>query len=72
MSETPNRCPHCGVFYYDAEHICVVYNEEHHCPVCDAPSVFVTVAAPGTGAGWTCRNGHYEGTCRELTPEEVR
>lgn len=38
---------------------------------CSEPTVFVRIAAPGTGCGNECRAGHYDGTCRELTPEEV-
>ena len=38
---------------------------------CSEPTVFVQIAAPGTGSGYSCRAGHYTGTCRELTPEEV-
>jgi hypothetical protein len=39
---------------------------------CNEPTVFVQIAAPGTGSGRECLGGHYVGTCRELTPEEVR
>jgi hypothetical protein len=38
---------------------------------CGAPTVFVMIAAPGTGQGRSCARGHYVGTCRELTIEDV-
>jgi ribosomal protein S27AE len=65
------QCPDCGVMTSNAGHICVEYDASHPCPKCGAPSVFVHIAAPGTGSGWSCKNNHYDGTCRELTVEDV-
>jgi len=67
----PTKCDRCGVYHFNAEHVCVEYDAEHPCGECGAPSVFVFIAAPGTGSGWECKNGHYDGTCRELTLADV-
>lgn len=74
QAEGPRRCPSCANYYYGAEHTCIEYDAANPCsvPGCEAPTVWVSVAAPGTGSGRTCKAGHYVGTCRELTAEEVR
>jgi hypothetical protein len=38
---------------------------------CGLPTVHTVIAAPGTGRGYSCTAGHYIGTCRELTIEDV-
>ena len=68
----PRRCASCGVYTYNAEHICIEYDASRPCETCGAPTVGVTIAAPGTGSGRSCPAGHYHGTCRELTLAEVR
>lgn len=70
------RCPECNLYggqYIDGRHLCTVYDG----PVCatagcDEPTVFVTVAAPGTGSGRECRAGHFHGRSRIMTLGEVR
>lgn len=67
-------CPDCKLWggqWVDGRHLCTVYDGPP-CETCGAPTVFVTVAAPGTGSGRTCRVGHFHGTCRELTIDDVR
>jgi hypothetical protein len=49
----------------------VQYDDQFPCEVCGAPTVFVFIAAPGTGQGRSCKNNHYVGTCRELTIGDV-
>lgn len=65
------QCDNCGVMTSNESHTCVQYDPNHPCPECGAPSVFVFVAAPGTGSGWSCKNGHYDGTNRELTIADI-
>jgi hypothetical protein len=65
------QCPDCEVYTSNADHLCVEYDPAHPCADCGAPSVFVFISAPGSGSGWSCKNGHYDGTCRELTLEDV-
>jgi hypothetical protein len=53
------------------------YSVEYDGPTCETqgcsePTVFVVVAAPGTGRGHTCKAGHFHGTSRELTIGDVR
>lgn len=67
----PRQCERCGAYTSNADHICVEYTDAHPCETCGADTVFVTVAAPGTGRGYSCRNGHYHGTCRELMLGDV-
>lgn len=71
-SETMSRTS--GSYTSNADHVCVEYEPEHPCETegCDEPTVFVSIAAPGTGSGRTCKAGHFHGTCRELTAAEVR
>ena len=69
--EGATYCAGCNAYYFNATHICVPYDPASPCVTCGAAMVTQTVAAPGVGAGRQCRNGHYHGTCRELTPEEV-
>lgn len=38
---------------------------------CGQPTIFVSIAAPGSGQGRVCTYNHYVGTCRELTIEDV-
>lgn len=64
-------CADCGVNTSNHDHVCVEYDAGHPCRDCGAPSVFVFIAAPGSGSGWTCKNGHYDGTVHELTLEDV-
>lgn len=69
----PAECPSCHVTTSNGPmHLCVEYDDAHPCSVCGAGTVFVMIAAPGTGSGRECANGHYVGTCRELTIDEVR
>lgn len=74
VEEADNRrlCPDCGVMTSNADHECIVYDESVPCETCGAGTVFVFIAAPGTGSGHHCANGHYHGTCRELTLDDVR
>lgn len=66
------KCADCGVTHSNGDaHLCTRYSDAHPCETCGAPSTFVFIAAPGVGSGWQCKNGHYDGTCRELTLEEV-
>jgi hypothetical protein len=65
------QCDSCGFWTSNEDHLCVEYDAAHPCFKCGAPSVFGFIAAPGTGSGWTCKNGHFDGTVRELTPAEV-
>lgn len=62
----------CGVWTSNEEHFCVPYSSKRPCTTCGADTVFVTIGAPGTGSGYSCRNGHYDGTVRELSAAEVR
>jgi hypothetical protein len=74
MSDRPIRqCPDCGVYTSNADHTCVPYDPNYPCqtPGCGAPTVFVFISPPGVGQGRSCKNGHYHGTNRELTIEEV-
>jgi hypothetical protein len=65
------QCPDCGVYTSNDDHTCIEYTDAHPCETCGADTVFVMIAAPGTGQGYSCRNGHYHGTNRELTREDV-
>ena len=66
------QCESCGVHHRNGpRHECVRYDVSHPCEKCGAPTVFVMIAAPGVGQGRECKNGHYVGTCRELTLAEV-
>ena len=49
----------------------IQYTDEHPCVECGAPTIFVMIAAPGVGQGYECKNGHYDGTWRELTLADV-
>jgi len=71
MSTQPRRCSDCGAHTYNPEHICIRYDESEPCSDCGAGTIHVHIAAPGTGSGRSCANGHYHGTCRELQPWEV-
>ena len=64
-------CRECGVTTSNPDHRCVAYDPAHPCETCGAPTVFVLIGAPGVGQGYSCRNGHYHGTCRELTLWDV-
>jgi hypothetical protein len=64
------QCPDCKVFTSNRDHQCVKYDGPP-CQTCSAPTVFVHIAAPGTGQGYSCQNGHYHGTNRELTIQDV-
>ncbi len=66
-----NQCESCGVWTSNADHICVEYDPAVPCTTCGAGTVFTTVAAPGTGSGRACANGHYDGSARELSRAEV-
>jgi len=66
-----HQCDKCGVWTSNEDHACVQYEPEHPCVTCGAPTVFVVIAAPGTGSGRSCENGHYDGSCRELTVADV-
>jgi len=55
-----HQCPDCGVYYSNDHHQCVEYEPAHPCPECGAPSVYVYIAAPGTGSGWSLRNGRFD------------
>lgn len=71
MRET-RQCEECGVFHSNGpDHLCVDYDPAHPCETCGAPTVFVFIAAPGTGQGRSCSNGHYHGTSRIMEPWEV-
>ena len=51
-----------------------IRRDENNIPLskaCGKPTVFVHIAAPGTGRGYSCTDGHYVGTCRELTIVDV-
>lgn len=65
------RCDKCGLWTSNEDHICTEYSPDHPCEVCGADTVFSFIAAPGTGSGWSCKNGHYVGTYRELTLADV-
>jgi len=70
------QCPDCGFYggqWIDGKHLCTVYDGPT-CETegCEQPTVFCHVAAPGTGSGYTCKSGHFNGYSRILTPEEVR
>lgn len=70
------KCPECNCYggqWINGKHLCTVYDgPECETPGCSEPTVFVTIAAPGTGSGYTCRAKHFHGTCRELTLADVR
>lgn len=66
-------CNHYGGQWIDGVHLCTIYDG----PVCETQgcserTVFVFVAAPGTGSGRTCKAGHFNGRSRELTLDDVR
>jgi hypothetical protein len=68
------KCPNCGHYggqWIDGKHLCTVYDGPP-CKTCGKPTVFVTVAAPGTGCGRVCEDNHFDGWSRELTLDEVR
>ena len=70
------QCPDCGYFggqYIDGKHLCTVYDGPT-CQTrgCNEPTVFVVVAAPGTGHGRECKVGHFHGYSRILTEGDVR
>lgn len=73
MSRPLKQCPDCEVYHSNGDaHSCVVYDGPTcETPGCEEPTVYVFIAAPGTGQGRSCRAGHYHGTCRELTLSEV-
>lgn len=71
MNNEPRYCATCDSYDFNAEHICVVYDGPP-CVTCQAPTVFVTIAAPGIGQGWSCKNNHFHGKSRLLTAEEAR
>jgi hypothetical protein len=75
ISHLGPKCPACNHYggqWIDGHHLCTVYDgPQCKQPGCTSGTVFVTVAAPGTGSGWTCQNGHYTGTCRILTLNDV-
>lgn len=49
------QCSKCEVYTSRIEsHICVEYDGPP-CKTCGEPTVFVEVAAPGTGRGWSCK-----------------
>lgn len=70
------RCPECKLFggqWIDGRHLCTRYDG----PPCETAgcterTVAVTVAAPGTGSGRTCRAGHFHGHSRTMSAGEVR
>lgn len=64
-------CEKCEVYYYNADHLCVEYDEAHPCATCGKGTVFVFVSAPGTGSGRVCKDNHFDGYSRELTLAEV-
>lgn len=69
-------CPACGFYggqYIDGRHLCTSYDGPPcNFEGCSEPTVYVTVAAPGTGSGRECKLGHFVGFVRELTIGEVR
>jgi hypothetical protein len=80
-------CKSYGGQWIDGKHLCTVYdgppceevvrgiNSQTGQPTvgkCGKPTVFVTVAAPGTGCGRVCEDNHFDGWSRELTLNEVR
>lgn len=67
------RCEDCGVWTFNADHVCVRYDGPA-CQVCGAGTVFYTLGAPGYGAGERCANGHDTaiGPRGILTLEDVR
>ena len=68
------QCPECGMYggqWINGKHTCTKY-EGPPCATCGEPTVFVVVAAPGTGQGWTCKANHFHGYVRELTLDDVR
>lgn len=70
------RCPECRMYggqWIDGRHTCTRYDGPAcTTPGCTEPTVWVTVAAPGTGSGRVCRANHFHGTSRELTIGDVR
>jgi hypothetical protein len=70
------QCPDCQMYggqWIDGKHTCTVYDGPVcDTPWCDQPTVFVVVAAPGTGRGYSCKAGHFNGYVRELTLDDVR
>lgn len=73
--ETAYECPKCGVFDWNVAngqpHYCVEY-KDRPCVTCGKPTTFVTISAPGYGQGYVCKDNHYDGSQRMLTPEDVR
>jgi hypothetical protein len=69
------QCPDCGCYggqWIDGKHLCTVYDGPPcTTPGCNEPTVFVTVAAPGTGQGNVCKAGHRDFHSRILEPWEV-
>ena len=66
------RCSACGVYYFNAEHTCLVYDGPP-CSTCGEPTIHYTYGAPGIGGGDECRRGHRTNdTGRVLRPWETK